>query len=174
MSKNRERCPRHPSIPKDFCSCQSRRGTPENPVFSMIEDAYFGSAVVELLKNGGSIHRWNEHFRFGVRTAEMLLVCIDMLYEFAWASDEERCSFQPRTIQEGPHSLHVSVEFYRDFVWSTGELIEEPWLRLESLNGYPVVKGLGVMKCRAVWSLREQVGEWISRNGGWTRARRVA
>ena len=164
----RERCPRHPSIPKEFCSCQSR-GTNENPVFSMVASEYLGSPVIELHKNGGPIHCWDKHFAFGVRKAEMLLTCIDALYEFAWASSDERQNFQPRTIQEGPHSLRVSVEFYRDFVWSTGALIEEPWLRLESLSGYPAVKGLGVMKSRAVWCLREQIGEWVAKNGGWRR-----
>lgn len=168
----REPCPRHPSIPKVFCSCQSR-GTNENPIFSMIESEYLGAPVIELLKNGRRIHQWDAHFAFGVRKAEILLTCIDVLYEFGWGSDDERRNFQSRTVQEGPHSLRVSVEFFRDFIYSTGELIEEPWLRLESLNGFPTVKGLGRLKCRAIWALREQIGEWVTRNGGW-RQHRVA
>jgi hypothetical protein len=30
------------------------------------------------------------------------------------------------------------------------------------------------MKCRAIWALREQIGEWIANNGGWTKVRRFA
>lgn len=160
----REPCPIHPSIPKDFCSCRGRGGrTSAGPVFTIRESTFEGYPVIELLKSGGPIHRYDQHFRFGVARAEMLLACLDPIYEFAWASDEERRTFKPRIVQEGPRSIRVSVEFYEDFTWSTGELIEEPWLRLESLDGRHLVKGLGVMKCRAVWILREEIGEWVAR-----------
>lgn len=158
-------CPLHPSL-RGFCACKtSTRGTNLSPIFSIRETEYQGYPVIELLKNGGPIHRFDQHFRFGVRKAEMLLACLEPLREFAYAGDEERRLFKSRTVQEGPRSILVYVEFKECFEWSTGQRIEQPWLRLQSGTGYwPRVKGIGAMKCRAIWVLREQIGEWVARN----------
>lgn len=158
---NTERCDKHPSIPKAYCSCTSarRNGT---PTFSMIAGRFEGNPVVEILKNGGPIHRNDQHFVIGVRKAEMLLACVDALKEFGWGSDAERAAFRPRIVQEGRDSIRVSIEHFTEFVRSTGELVNEPFLRLEAINRPHLVKGLGVMKCRAVWALRDHIGDWLA------------
>ncbi len=163
----RKFCRKHPSM-RGFCACdRSARGTNLTPIFSLHEGKYLGYPLIEVLKNGGPIHRFDSHFSFGVRKAEMIIACLEPIKEFAWASDEERRSFESRTIQEGPRAIRVFVEFRENFEWSTGELVEQPWLRLESVTGYwPRIKGLGVMKCRAVWTLREEIGEWVGRHTG--------
>jgi hypothetical protein len=66
---------------KAFCShCQGKApGTRDNPVFSLKEQWYQGFPVVEVLKNGGPIHSHDSNFRFGVRKANMILACIEIL-----------------------------------------------------------------------------------------------
>ena len=131
----REPCPKHPSM-KGYCACQiSTRGTTLPPKFSVVETEYAGYPVIELLKNGGPMHMYDSHFRFGVRKAEMLLACLDGLKEFAWASDDERRAFGRRLYQEGPRAVLVTVEFRDYFQLSTGGLVNQPWLRLESPSG---------------------------------------
>ena len=170
---SRTLCPLHPSL-RGFCACRtSTRGTSLSPIFSVRESEYQGYPVIELLKNGGPIHNFDQHFRFGVRKAEMLLACLEAIKEFAYATDEERRRFRSRTVQEGPQAILVYVEFKEYFEWSTGQRVEQPWLRLQSGNGYwPRVKGIGVMKCRAIWILREQIGDWLARNDCRTTGRR--
>ena len=162
---SRTPCPLHPSLAR-FCACRtSTRGTGLSPIFSVRESEYQGYPVIELLKNGGPIHKFDQHFRFGVRKAEMFLACLKSIKEFAYGTDEERRRFQSRTEQEGPQAILVYVEFRHYFDWSTGQRVEQPWLRLQSGHGYwPRVKDIGAMKCRAIWILREQIGEWFSRN----------
>lgn len=68
-------CPLHPSL-GGFCACQNPRGDDAHPRFSLVEDRFNGCPVIELLKNGGPIHRYDEHFRFGVRVAQMFVACL--------------------------------------------------------------------------------------------------
>jgi hypothetical protein len=49
---------------------------------------------------------------------------------------------------------------YPDFEWSTGKLIERPWLRLQAMPPDESHLGLGVMKCRAVWSVQDDLWDW--------------
>lgn len=174
--QERKPCLLHPSL-KSFCGCQ--KGTAQNPKFTLREGTYEGNPVVEIFKNGGPIHRFDEHFRFGIRKAQMFVACLAAIHEFCYGSDDERYGFKPRVIQEGtyPAAIRVSVEMHPNFNRSTGEFVDEPYLKLEALNGSRVEKGIGVMKCRAIWALREELGEWIGRaesdsRGSW--CRRVA
>ncbi|HXE90867.1 MAG TPA: hypothetical protein VNK82_07895 [Terriglobales bacterium] len=128
-------------------------------------DEVHGYPVVEILKNGGPIHQYDSHFRFGRHKAELLLACLPALREFGWSSDEERLRFQPRTFdkRELGVSVKVFVEMHPHFEWSTGELIEEPWLRLQAIFPDQSHLGLGVMKCRAVWSVQDDLRDWVCR-----------
>lgn len=85
-----ERCPLNPSMYKRLCShCQGQaRGTQQNPHFSTVESYFQGSPVIEILKNGASVHRYDEHFRFGCRKARMLLACLPAFKKFGWPSSD--------------------------------------------------------------------------------------
>ena len=92
----------------------------------------------------------------------MLLACLEPIKEFAFADDNERRCFKDRSVQEGPNSIIVSIHCESDFELSSGVPVDKPFLKCE-LPGTDTVKGLGAMKCLAVWKLREEIGEWLDR-----------
>lgn len=154
-----------------FCShCQGTApGTQENPQFSIKEDfdEVHGYPVVEILKNGASIHQYDSHFRFGRRKAEMLLTCLPALKEFSSSSHDEKLGFQPRIFEDQKRgiSVRVYVEMHPEFEYSTGQIISKPWLRLQAMAPDEFHLGLGGMKCRAVWSVQDELHAWVRRHG---------
>jgi hypothetical protein len=164
-----DRCDMFPSMEKRFCShCRGlARGTQQNPHFSIQESFFRGSPVVEIFKNGGPIHQHDQHFRFGCRIARMLLACLPAFKEFAWPSqDADRTHFKTRVFAD--QDLGVTIEVYvkmnPNFVRSTGELIDECWLELRALPSLETHKGLGAMKCKAVWSVQDELRIWLRRH----------
>lgn len=158
-----DRCDKNPSLRRLECShCQgTARGTSSNPIFSVKPDfdEIHGYRVVEILRNGGPIHPFDDHFRFGRRKAEMLLACLAALKEFGWATDEERLSFQTRIMEDTARRIKVKVhvEMQKFFEHSTGAIIEVPWLRLQAMPPDMIHIGLGRTKCRAVWSVQDDL-----------------
>ena len=162
---NDERCPKYPSMLKAFCShCQgSAPGTRDNPVFSLKKGWYQGFPVVEVLKNGGPIHSYDSNFRFGVRKAQVIVACIEILKEFWQSGDDGRIAFRPRIVQDLRHGLRVQtfVEMHPDFEVSTGNIVDRPWLRLQALPPDKEHIGLGALKCRALHSVKEELVHWL-------------
>jgi hypothetical protein len=166
---DRERCPKNPSMLKAYCShCQGTLiGSSQNPVYSLREHTFDGWPVVEVLKNGASIHPWDSHFRFGHRKAVLLVASISIIREFGWSSDGERLAFRSTQIEiQRPRlRLLLSVEMYPEFEYSTGETIERPWLSIQGLPPYNEKLGLGVMKCRAIAALEDDLRLWLRKQG---------
>jgi hypothetical protein len=138
-----------------------------NPEFSIKEDfdEVHGYPVIEILRNGAQIHEYDRHFRFGRRKAKMVLACLPALKKFAWPSDDENLRFQEETfpVPDLGIRVRVFVEVHPDFTRSTGEQITEPWLRLQTVPYDELHLGLGRMKCRAVWSVQDQLRDWMNR-----------
>jgi hypothetical protein len=154
---------------KVYCAhCQgTERGTDENPRFTLKEEFVHGCPVVEVLKNGGPVHMWDSHFRFGHRKAEMLIACMDVLRDFMRSTDDERIGFKPRLILNERSGLQVLifVKMHPDFEYSTGARIERPWLRLWALPPDNDRIGLGMMKCRAICGVEQDLRNWLRRQG---------
>ena len=127
---SQERCPKYPSMLEAYCShCQGyERGTADNPRFSLKEGHLNGYPVVKVLKNGGPVHIFDSNFRFGVRKAQMLLACVQVLREFWHSSEDERLAFKPQVIEDQRRRLRVRihVEMHPDFEHSSGQTIERP------------------------------------------------
>ena len=164
-----ERCEKYPSLDRRYCShCQgTETGTQENPTFSVHEhfDDPLGYPVVEILKNGGPIHPYDSHFRLGRRKIEMLLTCLPAFKEFGWCTEEERLRFNPRTFEDPTLKIgvKVTVQMYPDFETSSGQWVDRPYLRLEAFPPDQSHLGLGMMKCRAVWSVQDDLRRWLLR-----------
>ena len=92
--------------------------------------------MVEVLKDGGPVHKYDDHFRFGIRKAQMLLACVEVLREFWQSTEEQRLAFKPRLIEDQRMRLQVSifVEMHPDFEYSTGQTVDRPWLRLNVVH----------------------------------------
>jgi hypothetical protein len=92
----------------------------------------------------------------------MLLACIDVLREFWRSTEDERKRFKPRLVEEQRKriSVIVFVEMHEDFEDSSGQKVERPWLRLKTLPDEQHL-GLGMMKCRAICEVREDLCNWL-------------
>jgi hypothetical protein len=158
-----------PSIPKAYCShCQrTARGTSQNPRFSVKEGHFDGVPVIEVLKDGGSIHMWDSHFRFGQRKAEMLIACVELLRDFWMSNGDEGNVFLSQVVENRRRGLRVRihVEKHPDFERSDGEMVERSWLRLQALPPDNEHMGLGVMKCRAICEVQEDLRKWLRKTG---------
>lgn len=128
---DQEKCPIYPSMLRAYCShCQGTgRGAAANPKFSLSEATFTGHPVVEILKDGASIHMWDDHFQFGRRKAEMLVACIDVLRDFWRSNGDEDSIFVPRVIENQGWRLRIRthVEKHPDFERSDGQTVEESW-----------------------------------------------
>jgi len=162
---DQEKCPIYPSMLKAYCShCQGTgRGTAANPKFSLREATFKGHPVAEILKDGASIHMWDDHFQFGRRKAEMLVACIDVLRDFWRSNGDEDDIFVPRVIENQGRRLRIRthVEKHPDFERSDGQTVEKSWLQLQALPPDDDHIGLGVLKCRAVCELEEELKRWL-------------
>jgi hypothetical protein len=134
-------------------------GTANNPHFSLREFEYEGYPMVEVLKNGGQVTPWDEHFQFGQRKAEIFVACMEILRKFWQSNDDQRRAFPLRVVEKSGLCIQVNVE--REFVYSTGEKIYCPFLRLETLSPPAVVKGVGATKCQALCALENDLNEWL-------------
>ena len=146
---------------------EKRPGPHDIPHFSLREGYFNGYPVVEVLKNGGPVHIWDEHFRFGVRKAQILVASVDILREFWRSTDEQRLVFEPREIRNPRYHppVGIKVEMHPDFAKSTGEKVERPWLRLQALPPDEGRISLGVMKCRAIFAIKEDLKRWLGKHG---------
>jgi hypothetical protein len=166
---DQERCAKYTSMLKAYCShCQgTERGTADNPRFSLREEYFDGYPVVEVLKNGGPVHRFDSNFRFGVRKAQMLLACVDLLREFCNSSDVQRLALKPRVVEDQRHGLRIriQVEMHPDFEHSSGRTIDRPWLLLQGLPPDKDRIGLGTIKCRAICEVGDDLNRWLRSQG---------
>ena len=107
---------------------------------------------------------YDSNFKFGVRKAQMLITCLGVLREFYHSSDEERLAFRPRVVQ-GRDGLRVTVlvEMHPDFEHSSGAIVDRPWLQLHADEHTRI--GLGVIKCRAVCEVQEDLKRWLRTHG---------
>lgn len=165
----RERCPKYPSMLKTHCShCQGTApGTGEKPRFSLKHGHSHRFPTVEILKNGGPVHVWDKHFRFGPRKAEIIIACVAQLRGFWHSTEDQRLAFEPQVIENQRRGLHIQVfmEMQPDFEHSTGLIIERPWLSLQALRPDSVRIGLGPMKCRAICAVESDLRDWLRECG---------
>ena len=163
-----EKCPLNPSLRKSECShCQrTGRGTRDNPIFSIREDTYLGNPVIVILKDGAAIHAWDSYFGMGAQKLRIVLACVEVLRDF-WLKDGCRNeAFQDRTISDpsGRLKVEVFVVWHPTFDRSDGEQVDKPYLHLRAVPPNAGEIGLGVIKCRAIYELREELRRWLNQH----------
>jgi hypothetical protein len=151
-----------------YCShCQgTSRGTKDNPAFSIKEIFGHGFPLVEVLKDGGQVGWWDEHFQFSVRKAQMLLSCLPLLKEFWQSSDEQRRNLEPKIMPNDVDGsrIRVYVKMYPEFELASGRTIDKPYLYLQALPPYDETIGLGAVKCRAICEVAEDLRKWLAKH----------
>ena len=146
-------------LKRAYCShCQAP------PEYEMVESTYKGSPVVEILHQGGPIHEFDKHFRFGKGKAKLFLACIDIVEELATTPYGEMPDIENQKVLDSVSGdlVFIEVESFREMQHSSGRTIKVPWVRLQSGN-YPNVRiGFGRQKAKAIVRLRKQLAEWAN------------
>jgi len=161
MNNEDERCPKT-GLKRSSCyHCQ------EPPEYSIKEGVFKGLPVVEILHQGGAIHEFDEHFRFGVKKAKLILACMEIVEELAATQFGEMPAIENQTVVDSINGDQISliVESFREWQHSSGRTIKVPWIRLQS-DKYPDVHiGFGQKKAKAIVCLRRKTAEWVDRSG---------
>jgi hypothetical protein len=146
-------------IEQEWCSICSRRFG-----YELVENVYKGNPVIEILKDGEPIHRYDPHFRFGCGRARLIVSCLEVIREFAENTDDVgNTTVTPCTIYSHwiKKDIEISIEPHPDFEHSSGMVIHKPWLKLKELPlGHPHIS-FGVRKAHALWVLREEIEAWV-------------
>jgi hypothetical protein len=152
----------HTYLRKDQCN-HCLGGPPRlSPHYQLKFGWYQGSQVVEVLKDGGPVHPYDQHFRFGAQKARLLLTAIEVIKEFAANTDEVgNTTVKSQFVNDASGAiLQIWIEMHVEFVKSTGEKIERPWLQIRRLPDGPHI-GAGVQKAKAISALARELREWV-------------
>lgn len=130
----------HSLLPKDQCSHCSA-GISSLAGYQLRSVWFEGFPTVEILKDGGSVHPYDEHFRFGVQKAWLLLGALQIIKEFIDNTDDEgNTSVSSQYVRdEFGDVLQIWVEMHEEFVRSTGETIHRPWLQIHRIPSGPKI-----------------------------------
>ena len=146
-------------LPQRSCAhCKYPRGVR----YGLHRGVYKGSPVVEIVKDGGPVHPHDEHFRFGVAKARLLLTALPMIRHFAEVGDEivDVIPGELAVPDTSGGAVKVWVEMHPEFVRSSGETIDRPWLHMRSSA---VSIGVGYEKAKAICALADQLRQWVER-----------
>jgi len=142
---------------RDTCAlCQAP------PEYEMKEDIYEGNPIVEILYRGGPIHERDQHFKFGKSKAKLFLACMDIVKELASTQQGEMPNIKNQIVVDRVSNVMISikVESFREIEFSTGRMINVPWVRLQSLQHSNLHIGFGRRKAKAIVALRKQLALW--------------
>lgn len=157
-----DRCLKYPSLPKAYCSHCQGFARSQRPTFSTNAsvDRTYGP-LIEVLKDGGPIHCYDSHFRFGPAKGAAMLACVEVLREFGWATDSERRLFEPRLVTNEFFALSANayITMQPMFQWSSGITVHRPFLHIQ-IVGKSTHIGLGPLKCQAICAVREELLRW--------------
>ena len=127
---------------------------------------YKGNKVVEVLKNGGPIHPYDEHFRFGIQKAKLLLAALTIIREFAAnTADDGTTTVASQVVRDEATGCQICVwvEMHPEFEHSSGVTIDKPWLQIEAIPlGSGAHIGLGVQKAKAICAVARQLRTWLA------------
>ena len=162
MDRN-EKCPKYPSMLRTQCShCQGTEWrTAKMPQFSLRQFREHGSPMIEIQKDGGPVHAYDSEFKFTPTTARMIMACMGTIRWFAQSDEKERLEFKGKLVND-----RTLVTMYMEFETSNGRRVEQPYLKLESLSGNEMRRGLGTMKCQAICAVETDLRNWLQKHGG--------
>jgi len=118
---------------------------------------YKGNPTIEILNDDGPLNKvTRKRFMFGCTKAKMLLDCIEVLKQFAFANDAERQNFKV------PDNLPRRIKLVSNWKDETGQLRNEPYLLFEKGDDY-LNLGVGAQRCQAIWELRGEIEDWVKK-----------
>ncbi len=137
------------------------------PRYQLRTFVFEGNRMVEVLKDGGPVHAYDSHFQFGTKKAKLLLAALPVIQEFAaHTQDDGTTTVTSQVVVDGTtgSQFQVWVEMHEDFVHSSGQHVQRPWLQIEALSIDSDCRiGLGVQKAKAICAVAPDLSEWVSR-----------
>jgi hypothetical protein len=155
------------ALPRDYCNHCASPPPRVLPKYELRLSLFLGQRIVEVLKDGGPIHPYDKHFRFGTKKARLLLATLPIVQEFAENTrDDGTTTVHPSQVvrDEGTNrNIQVRVEMHSEFIHSSGVTIIRPWLKIEALPPGTITRiGLGVQKAKAICAVAPELQYWLA------------
>jgi len=131
--------------------------------YSIRESIYKRNPTIEILVDGkewGFTFEYDEHFRFGLNKAKMILVAMPIIDKFVDSKGTKPPLGEEVTIENNVLSEKVVCIRYDSFEYY-GRTIEKPYLKL--MGSYADI-GFGLEKAKALMILEDEIKEFVDRN----------
>jgi hypothetical protein len=146
------------------------------PRFEFVEAGKINRWVrhgAEILKDGGPLHEWEDHFYFGPREAEIFITALPIIKRFAEETTPGRISpICDQTTLSRPWGFRVEANAAFGFS-VPGRYIRQPYLKLrrsdvrERLTTAPIGDvaradaNIGITKCLALIAVAKDIENWV-------------
>ena len=116
--------------------------------------------------SGFESHRCLQKFNYYKRKRPERVACIDVLRDFWRSNGDEDGIFMPRVIENQGRRLRIRthVEKHHDFERSDGQTVEKSSCGYKRCPHHDHI-GLGVLKCRGVCELEDELKRWLRKQG---------
>lgn len=135
------------------------------PKFTTKEGLFHGNPVLEVLVDGqswGVTYPFDEHFRFGVQKAKLILIFSDLIEQFV-ETHGKRPNFGTKTsLTDLKYNLNspCTCSTYPQFTLSKGRDIDSPYMQLRSFN---LAIGFGLIKAEALIDVRGNIEQFVDK-----------
>ena len=138
----------------------------QRPKYELRFSFFKGYPMVEVLKEGGPIHPYDRHFKFGLEKAALLLAALPIIEKFADNNDARIATVKMPLDKLTGRTMQVRVGTKSDFIHSSGETINRRWLSIDTLPmGSGASIGVGVNKAKGVCAVALELRAWVRRGG---------
>ncbi len=127
---------------------------------------YQGYPVFEILADGqpfGTVFPYDREFKFGLRKARAIVACLDALEEFSESEGRLPDANTGPLMYLAEGGLAVSVIKEERFIHSSGQVVNEKFLKLSS--GERRLIGIGRTKARALLDLEDDLRSFCANYG---------
>ena len=138
----------------------------QRPKYELRFSFFKSYPMVKVLKEGGPIHPYDRHFKFGLEKAALLLAALPIIEKFADNNDARIATVKMPLDKLTGRTMQVRVGTKSDFIHSSGETINRRWLSIDTLPmGSGASIGVGVNKAKAVCAVALELRAWVRRGG---------
>lgn len=149
---------KHGLAPEQCNYCREKTPPIRPQGFSSRIEQYLGNPTLEILVDGkpwGDVYHYDEHFRFGLHKAKLILCFFDIIEEFV-NSNGKRPHFEDHQNEE---SSACRCTYSSEFTRSNKREIKQPYLKLKCNES---AISFGLAKAQALIDIRDRIEDFIN------------